>query len=125
MTPKEFLTKVETMNLPEDLKQQIKTKLSGENVTNQDLSEVQELIASSLDQDFKDEGIEVDVENNPELKAAYNTMNKEMDESEDEYVKNVATVKVVSDYLESAAQKVSKTAENIKQEDLKKEIDEL
>jgi len=125
MTPQEFLTKVETMNLPDELKQQIRTKLSGENVTNQDLLEVQELISDSLDQDFKEEGVEVNVANEPDLKAAYDTMNTEMEEAEDEYVQNVATVKVASDYLENAAAKVAKTAENIRQEDLKKEIDNM
>lgn len=125
MTPQEFLTKIETMDLAEDLKKQIQTKLSGEDVTNQDLLEVQELIADSLDQDFKDEGIEVDVENNSELQDAYDTMNKEMEEAEDEHVKNAATVKVVSEYLEDAAGQVAKAAETVRQNDLKKEIENL
>jgi len=125
MTPQEFLTKVETMNLTEDLNVQIRTKLSGENVTNQDLLEVQELIADSLDQDFKDAGVEIDVENSPELKTAYDTMNKEMEEVEDEHVKNAATVKVVSDYLEDAAGQIAKASEVIRQEDLKKEIENM
>ena len=125
MTPQEFLTKVETMNLTEDLNVQIRTKLSGENVTNQDLLEVQELIADSLDQDFKDAGVEIDVENSPELKTAYDTMNKEMEEVEDEHVKNAATVKVVSDYLEDAAGQIAKASEVIRQDDLKKEIENM